>query len=274
MIHKNKYLVCLTFISSFLSAQITLETVKLPKKIDETSGLEFFKGHFITHNDSGGKSKLYAFTSEGDFLKSHKIKGATNIDWEELTADNNYIYICDTGNNYGTRKDLKIYKIDKDFILKDSIFISYENQKSFKRKRKNRYDAEAVASVDSVLLLFSKDRKKLSTQVYSIPKEAKSYILKPIAEFQVEALVTAADYDPISKTLALTSYTFEGDQYLYRFLNFNINDINNSKFDKYLIPVKPAQIEAIKIEDSSSFWITSEDEGDGVPRLFKTCIDF
>ena len=270
----KKYLICLTFFSSFLSAQITLETVKLPKKIDETSGLEFFKGHFVTHNDSGGKSKLYSFTSEGDFLKSYKIKGATNIDWEELTADNNYIYICDTGNNYGTRKDLKIYKIDKDFILKDSILISYENQKSFKRKRKNRYDAEAVASVDSVLLLFSKDRKKLSTQVYFIPKEAKSYILKPIAEFQVEALVTAADYDPISKTLALTSYTFEGDQYLYRFLNFNINDINNSKFDKYLIPVKPAQIEAIKIEDSSSFWITSEDEGDGVPRLFKTCIDF
>ncbi len=274
MIDKQKYLIFLIFISSLLSAQITIETTKLPKKIDETSGLEFYKGHFLTHNDSGGKSKLYSFTSEGDLLKSHKIRGATNIDWEELTADNNFIYICDIGNNYGTRKDLKIYKIDKNFVLKDSIQISYKKQKSYNRKKKNRYDAEAIASVDSVLLIFSKDRKKLTTQVYSLPKVANSYILESIAEFEVDALVTGADYDPISKTLGLTSYTFEGDQYLYRFLNFDINNIKKAEFEKYLIPAKPAQIEAIKVEDSSTFWLTSEDEGDGAPRLFKTCIEY
>ena len=257
-----------------LPAQLSLETITLPKKIDETSGLEYFRGHFITHNDSGGQPKLYSFTSEGDLLKSYKIKGAINRDWEELAADKNYIYICDTGNNYGTRKDLKIYKVDKDFILIDSILIRYKKQKSFERNSKNRYDAEAIASVDSVLLLFSKDRKRLTTQVYSIPKTTSNSILEPIAEFKVDALITAADYDPISKTLALTSYTFEGDQYLYRFLNFDVKNIKNSKFEKYIIPVKPAQIEAIKIEDSSTFWLTSEDEGEGSPRLFKTCISY
>ena len=269
---KKLILVFIIFFSENLFAQLSLESINLPKKINETSGLEYFRGHFITHNDSGGKPKLYSFTSEGDLLKSHKIKGSTNTDWEELTADNNYIYICDTGNNFATRKDLKIYKVDKDLVLKDSILIKYKNQKSFKRKSKNRYDAEAIASVDSVLLLFSKDRKKLTTQVYSVPKVAKSYILEPIAEFEVNALVTAADYDPVSKTLALTSYNFSGDQYLYRFTNFDLSNINNSKFAKYSIPVKPAQIEAIKVGDSSTFWLTSEDEGDGSPRLFKACL--
>ncbi len=133
---KNLYLIFLIFSSGTLLAQLSLESVNLPKKIDETSGLEYFKGHFITHNDSGGKPKLYSFTSEGDILKSYKIKGANNKDWEELTADNNFIYICDIGNNYATRKDLKIYKVDKNFILKDSILIRYKNQNSFKRKRK------------------------------------------------------------------------------------------------------------------------------------------
>ena len=271
---KNLYLIFLIFSSGTLLAQLSLESVNLPKKIDETSGLEYFNGHFITHNDSGGKPKLYSFTSEGDILKSYKIKGANNKDWEELTADNNFIYICDTGNNYATRKDLKIYKVDKKFILKDSILIRYKNQNNFEKKRKNRYDAEAIASVDSVLLLFSKDRKTLTTQVYSIPKAANSYIIEPIAEFEVNALITAADYDPISKTLALTSYSFAGDQYLYRFLNFDLKNIKDSKFEKYTIPVKPAQIEAVKVEDSSTFWLTSEDEGEGSPRLFKACLNY
>ena len=260
------FFILLIFVSGVMSAQLFVETIKLPKKIDETSGLEYFRGHFITHNDSGGKSKLYSFTSEGDFLKSYKIKGVINRDWEELTADKNYIYICDIGNNYGTRKDLTIYKLDKDLILKDSILIRYAKQKSFNKKYKNRYDAEAIASVDSLLVLFSKDREKLTTQVY--------FILEPIAEFEVEALVTAADYDPISKTLALTSYTFDGDQYLYRFSNFDINNIKESKFEKHLIPVKPAQIETIKVEDSFTFWLTSEDEGGGSPRLFKACLSY
>ncbi len=63
------FFILLIFVSGVMSAQLFVETIKLPKKIDETSGLEYFRGHFITHNDSGGKSKFHSFTSEGDFLK-------------------------------------------------------------------------------------------------------------------------------------------------------------------------------------------------------------
>ena len=90
---KKLHLISLLFFSGTLLAQLSLKSIELPKKIEETSGLEYFRGHFITHNDSGGKPKLYSFTSEGDLLKSYKIKGALNRDWEELTADNNYIYM-------------------------------------------------------------------------------------------------------------------------------------------------------------------------------------
>ena len=51
--------------------------------------------------------------------------------------------------------------------------------------------------------------------------------------------------------------------------NFNLESLDDSRIEKFKIPVGKAQIEAVKIIDESSFWITSEDEGNGFPRLFK-----
>ena len=55
----------------------------------------------------------------------------------------------------------------------------------------------------------------------------------------------------------------------YKIKNFDIDDLSSSEIEKFTIPVGKAQIEAVKIIDESSFWITSEDEGNGLPRLFK-----
>ena len=41
-----------------LQAQLELTAVELPKKLEETSGLEHLGTHFITHNDSGDEPKL------------------------------------------------------------------------------------------------------------------------------------------------------------------------------------------------------------------------
>ena len=38
---------------------VILETIVLPKVINETSGLEIINEVFITHNDSGGEPSLY-----------------------------------------------------------------------------------------------------------------------------------------------------------------------------------------------------------------------
>ena len=43
--------------------QIDLTTIKMPKSVNETSGIEFYQNHLVTHNDSGDKAKLYIFTS-------------------------------------------------------------------------------------------------------------------------------------------------------------------------------------------------------------------
>ena len=69
--------------------------------------------------------------------------------------------------------------------------------------------------------------------------------------------------------LALVSYNSKGEQYLILFENFELNNLENNNFTKYKIPIERAQIEAIKIIDQETFWITSEDEGVGSPFMYK-----
>ncbi len=80
--------------------------------IAETSGLVFFDNRLITHNDSGGMNALYEInTGTGNISRTVTIQNATNVDWEDICTDNDYIYIGDFGNNNGNRTNLKIYKV-------------------------------------------------------------------------------------------------------------------------------------------------------------------
>ena len=58
-------------------------------------------------------------------------------------------------------------------------------------------------------------------------------------------------------------------QYLILFEDFNLENLAEKKFRKFKIPIERAQIEAIKIIDETTFWITSEDEGIGSPYMYK-----
>src|SRR5687768_2482689 len=82
----------------------------VPATISETSGLMFWDGLLWTHNDSGGDAVLFGLdTASGTLVRSVRILEATNVDWEDITRDEDYVYIADFGNNNGTRTDLKIY---------------------------------------------------------------------------------------------------------------------------------------------------------------------
>ena len=69
--------------------------------------------------------------------------------------------------------------------------------------------------------------------------------------------------------LALVSYNSMGSQYLILFEDFNLENLAEKKFRKFKIPIERAQIEAIKIIDDKTFWVTSEDEGIGNPYMYK-----
>ena len=251
--------------------QVSIERQLLPLKINETSGLEYYDDNFLTHNDSGGKTILYEFNKEGNIVDEHFIENCgENNDWEDITADSKNIYVANSGNNYGTRQNLAVLILDKenDFECTGQIQFKYKNQVNFENRNRHPYDSEGIISVGDELILFSKDRENLMTELYSLPKIPGSYEIEPIHSYPVNSLITGADYNDELKLVALVGYDFNWNQYFYKISNFDLSNMGQTVIEKFKIPVGKAQIEAVKIIDESSFWITSEDEGNGFPRLF------
>jgi hypothetical protein len=79
-------------------------------RIVESSGLAVSRIHadiLWTHNDSGGEARLFAFDHSGADRGSCAVRGATNLDWEDLAAFTldgaSYLGIADTGNQPASR---------------------------------------------------------------------------------------------------------------------------------------------------------------------------
>ena len=89
-------------------SQKLTKDISLSKLIDETSGLEIIDNQFITHNDSGGDPKLYYLDKKGKIVFERILNGAKNNDWEDITKDEEYLYVANMGNNLDNRKNLSI----------------------------------------------------------------------------------------------------------------------------------------------------------------------
>ena len=284
---KNYYFIILLIIFSCSDGQekqeyesaIVLESIVLPKVINETSGLEILNEVFITHNDSGGEPSLYFFNLNGEITNSIKLEEKSlweiyNNDWEDITADENNIFIADTGNNFGNRSNLNIIKVKtNDFSIDGKIYITYKDQEKFFSwfpSPKHKYDAEALFLIEDKIAILSKDRSNLFTDLYLIDKESNlRQVLESKITYDVNSLITGGDYNEELGLLALVSYNSVRSQYLILFENFNLENLAEKKFRKFKIPIERAQIEAIKIIDDTTFWITSEDEGIGSPYMYK-----
>jgi hypothetical protein len=254
-----------------------ISKIVLPKIINETSGLEFYNNNFITHNDSGGEPSLYVFNEMGEVIETIGLNKnpdfeIENNDWEDITNDNEYLFVADTGNNFGNRDNLNIIRVSKgtDFMVDGIIKISYSDQESFFPRPKHKYDAEAIIVIEDKIALFSKDRENLNTDLYLVDKNQNgSQILTSEVSYDVDTLITGGDFDEDRNLLALVSYNSNGNQYLLLFENFELNNLENNTYKKFKIPLEQAQIEAVKIIDEKTFWVTSEDEGLGNPFMYK-----
>ena len=251
------------FTSNIIFSQLVVEDINLSKKLDETSGLEIINKQLVTINDSGNDPVLFYINESGNILDERKLNCCKNNDWESLAADSDYVYIADFGNNYDTRKNLSIIKIPIDKSSNENpeiINFLYPEQKKFKRiYRRSEYDAEALISFGDILLIFTKNKRKKITEIYSLPKYGGNFKAQKIGSLNTESIVTGADYDKKTSTLVLTS-TINFDEYYILVVNdFSLNN-KDHKINMYEIPIGKTQVEAIKIIDENTFWITSEDE--------------
>jgi len=255
-------LVTFLFLCSSYSQKLTKD-ISLSKKIDETSGLEIIDGQFITHNDSGGDPKLYYLDKKGKIVFERTLEGVKNNDWEDITKDDQFIYVANMGNNFDTRKNLSIVKtpIDPSSSEAELIEFNYPEQVKFTTVyNQSQYDAEALITIDDYLIILTKNKLKKITEIYALPKIAGKYEAKKIGSLNTQSIITGGDYDPDIKLLALTGTLVFNEYYILKIEDFDLESKKDYKIDMYEIPIGKTQVEAIKIIDSNTFWITSEDE--------------
>ncbi len=209
----NALLFIFVFTTSF-SQNLISEKFSLPKQVNETSGLLYLNGKLVTFNDSGNTAKLFEIdTIIGKISRTIDINNAKNVDWEDITQDDSYIYIADIGNNYGSRKNLKIYRISKeDYLNADEvdteiIELSYNNQTKFNSRKRNNFDAESLIIIKDQLVIFTKNRGNLNTSIYTIPKEIGTQKASYSHSYNVEGLITGATLNKETNRIVLCGYS-------------------------------------------------------------------
>ncbi len=241
----------------------------LDQNVKETSGLIFFDGKLVTHNDSGDSPTLYEIdTITGAVTRTVSISNATNVDWEDITQDDDYIYVGDFGNNNGNRTNLIIYKIAKtDFntqtsVIADSILIQYADQTNFSSQpNDNDYDCEAMIAFQDSLMLFSKNWVNEMTYLYTLPKTPGNYNLVKRDSFDTQGTITGATYNPGTNVILLVGYKSSAfSKYLWELAQFTGYDVlqgNNTKCN--LNVTGSIQVEAIAVKDDFNYFISSEE---------------
>ena len=179
---------------------------------------------YWTHNDSGDAARLFAVTRDGVLIKpvwfegdyeGIEIIGASNIDWEDIAMDESgNVVIGAFGNNGNARRDLCLFLVPEPNPYEitmtrvgQQIRFHYPDQDSFPPDQKN-FDAEALFSYDNNYFILTKNRGDEKTKLYSFPKlklfESNKLILDE--EFDIEGLVTGADFSPEHSLLAVLTY--------------------------------------------------------------------
>ncbi|WP_343486544.1 T9SS C-terminal target domain-containing protein [Allomuricauda sp. d1] len=249
---------------------------ELPSGIHETSGLIFYNGRLITHNDSGNLPQLYEIdTTSLQIVRTVTIENVSNTDWEDITQDNNFIYIADIGNNLGDRQDLKILKIPKavydqsDTVSAETIDFFYEDQNDFTASANSDFDAEALFVLGDDLVVLTKQWQRQGTTAYRLPKLQGAFLAQRLGDYQIDGLVTGATYDEIINELYLVGYSQFLTPFFVRVENVDADSIFSTNTTKTDLNVGFAQIEAIT-KVGETLYATSEAFNSTSPPITST----
>jgi hypothetical protein len=264
-----------------ISGQLLALVSELSDEIKETSGLALYKDYLITHNDRKNKNFLYFLNKETGKIKSKiEVEGAENIDWEDLTQNNDHLFIADIGNNDGNRRDLKIYKIKKsDLKIQDGkkfkvdgiIELTYPDQTNFSSRKNHNFDGEAIVFLNDFLYIFSKSRQGDVSKVYKIPAKAGKYTAKLIDKIEISGSITGAALSPSNNLLALVGYNKNSDCFVYLIQDFQTDHFSSGKKSKISLGSfkQLGQTEGIVFEGNQYVYISSEKTKNVNARLYK-----
>ncbi|RYE23374.1 MAG: T9SS C-terminal target domain-containing protein [Sphingobacteriales bacterium] len=253
---------------------------ELPSTISETSGLIWDDGNLWTMNDSDSPAEFYKIDSaDGRIIQTVHVDKYPNVDWEEMTADADYLYIGDFGNNAGRRRDQKILKIAKKdigtgsdvHVKAEAISISYSDQTDLEPEAyKHNFDCEAMISIGDSLYLFTKNWGDFGTKVYKLAKTPGKYRISPYDSFSVNGLITGAAYNKGTKEIILLGYTNWSKYSMMWFLNGYTGDhfFSGNKQRVDMGNGQSWQTEAVCFMPGGGFYISNETAGPNSAAIY------
>ncbi len=245
--------------------------IKLPSKLIEVSGLYLAGSDSLWwHNDSGDRPSLFLTDRTGRLLNEIRVEGAQNVDWEDLTYDDEgWLYIGDFGDNRLRRTSLQIYKYHPPSGRLDSIVFNYEAPD--KSGRSVPYNAEAFFWHKDSLYIFTKDllpKGQYITRQYVLADD----LPRQTARFQDSLklrrrVVTAAAIHAESQSVVLCTYTYRrilgfipySAASLYFFSEYPGELFLRGRSQrKNIAAFIPTQFEAIDFIDENTVYVASE----------------
>lgn len=266
MINKTFFLLSILYVLN-ISAQQNYEWLKIKKykvatlsaELKETSGLKFAGEKLYSFNDGGNTSEIFELDKSTGNIINKINTGLTNTDWEALTSDESHFYIGDFGNNWGIRKDLKIYKVPQSSptpATAETISFQYPEQKEFIAKpHNNNWDAESLVYKDGHLHIFTKEWQSYQTAHYRLNSTSSEEIqnAEKLETYNLGYLATDASY--FKNKLYIIGYTRKMEVFLTVFKEGRDGKFFTQKPQKYYLgqTSKLGQIEGIAVNDDGMY---------------------
>ena len=194
-----------------------------PRLVPECSALfpgRRLPGVFWTLSDSGAKPVLVPVRADGSKVFTPKgyaqgvaLAGATNVDWEALTGDEDgNLIVGDVGNNVSRRKELAFYLCaepapDAASVPARKVTFAWPDQTAFPDPEL-AHDCEAMFFLRGKLYLLTKHRRDTLTDLWraDIPATGDRATLTKLARFDIGGMVTDACLSPDRTRLAVLTY--------------------------------------------------------------------
>ncbi len=244
----------------------TTNSYPLDIVLSENSGLIYWNDMLWTHNDNDDTTLYKLNPLDGTISGNIWLDPQVNKDWEEISQDEDYVYVGDFGNNVnGNRTDLKIIRVSKTSILAgtpqmDIINFTYEDQIDFTPQGPNNtdYDCEAFIITDDSIFLFTKQWVSNETRIYKLTKTPGTYQAELQDTYNINGLVTGAVYKKEEGIIALSGYNNLLQPFVFLLYDFTADDFFGGNKRKLSINLPYHQVEGITTKDGLNYFISNE----------------